>query len=131
MFLAESRPAYMSSAAEWPWWKRQYQRLLNEARVPMAEVAFTNFAKCRTATEEESNASLRLAKLCGEFFPPAALIRLLRPAAVLIASLQLDVGDVGDVLVVRWHGRTGVNEEGLRMENWLPHQAGRLRRIRL
>lgn len=130
VFLAESRPAYMASAKEWPWWKKHYGRLLDEGRVPISEVAFTNFAKCRTVTEEESNASLRLAKLCAEEYPPADLVRMLRPAALLIASLQLEVGDVGDVPVIRWNGRNSVDSEGYRLEQWLPRQGGRLRKIR-
>lgn len=129
-FLDESRPAYMASAAEWPWWRKHYKPVLDEGRVPMAEVAFANFAKCRTVTEEDSSASLRLARLCAESYPPAALIDLLRPAAVLLASLQLDLGAIGDVLVIRWNGRNGVDETGLKMANWLPRKGGRLRALR-
>lgn len=130
-FLAESRPAYMDSAAEWPWWKKHYGELLKKARVPMAEVAFANFAKCRTPTEEESSASIRLARLCAEVYPPRDLVRLLDPVAVLVASLQLDLGDVGDVLVVRWNGRNGLDDEGNRMSTWLPLQASRIHRRRM
>lgn len=129
-FLAESRPAYMASASEWPWWKKNYQPLLSKSRVHMDEVAFANFAKCRAATELESSLSVRLAKLCAEVYPPAALIRLLRPAAVLIASLQLDPGDVGDVLVVRWHGRTGRDDRGYRRTTWLEESARDVFRMR-
>jgi hypothetical protein len=129
-FLSESRPAYIASASGWPWWKKHYKPLLDEGRVPIGEVAFANFAKCRTVTDADSSASMRLARLCTETYPPAALIGVLQPAAVLVASLQLDVGDVGDVLVIRWNGRNGVDETGLKMANWLPRQGGRLRLIR-
>lgn len=129
-FLAESRAAYLASAPGWRYWKRHYAPLLDDARIPVEEVAFANVAKCRTATEIESGASVRLAKMCAQVYPPAGLVRLLQPAAVLLASLQLDVGDVGDVRVIRWNGRTGVDETGLMMKNWLPAEGGRLRRLR-
>jgi hypothetical protein len=128
-FLSESRPAYLSAVSGWRWWKKNYQPMLDEARVPIGEVAFANFAKCRTVTDVDSGASTRLARLCAKAYPPAALIGLLRPAAVLLASLQLDVGDV-DVPVIPWNGRNGVDANGVRMANWLPLEAGRLRRIR-
>jgi len=126
-FLSQSRPAYLDAVAGWSWWKKHYQPILDEARVPIREVAFSNFAKCRTVTDADSGASLRLARLCAQTYPPAALVAVLQPAAVLVASLQLDVGDVGEVLVIRWNGRNGVDDTGLRMANWLPQQGGRLR----
>ena len=104
--------------------------MLSEARCSIDEIAFANVAKCRTVTEEDSGASYRLAQLCSATFPPERLITLLRPAAVLVASLRLNVGDVPGVQVVRWNGRTGVDEGGNAMRNWLPFEAGRLRRIR-
>lgn len=73
--------------------------------------------------------SIRLADLCSKVFPPAALIGMLRPAAVLLASLRLDVGAV-EATVIRWNGRTGVDDAGNTMRNWLPYEAGRLRRVR-
>ncbi len=128
-FLSESRPAYLAAASGWTWWRKNYQPMLDEARVPVGEVAFANFAKCRTVTEVDSSASMRLANLCSKTYLPAALVAVLRPAAVLVASLQLNVGEV-DVPVIPWNGRNGVNADGLRMANWLPLEAGRLRRIR-
>ena len=129
LFLVESRAAYLASAPTWDYWNRNYAPLLNDARVPLAEVAFANVAKCRTTTEDDNAASVRLAKICSRVFPPEALISLLQPAAVLLASLRLDVG-VGDATIVRWNGRTGVDEAGSTMKNWLPYEAGRLRRLR-
>lgn len=128
-FLVDSRAAYMASAPTWDYWNRNYAPLLKEARVELSEVAFANVAKCRTTTEDDSAASIRLADLCSKVFQPAALIELLRPAAVLLASLRLDVGVV-DATIIRWNGRTGVDEAGSTMKNWLPYEAGRLRRVR-
>ncbi len=129
-FLTEATPAYMTSAAEWPWWKKHFKPVLDEGRVPMDEVAFANFAKCRTETEGDDDASMRLARLCAETYPPAALIRTLRPLAVLVASLQLDLGDVGDVMVIRWNGRTRQDETGSSKETWVRLKGGRLRTLR-
>lgn len=129
IFLVDSRAAYMASAPTWDYWNRNYALLLKEARVPLNEVAFANVAKCRTATEDDSAASIRLAALCAKVFPPAALIDLLRPAAVLLASLRLEVGAV-EATIIRWNGRTGVDDAGSTMKNWLPYEAGRLRRVR-
>ena len=130
VFLAESRVTYQSSAPTWDYWARNYQPLLSEARYLIDEIAFANVAKCRTVTEEDSGASYRLAQLCSATFPPERLITLLQPAAVPVASLRLNVGDAPGVQVVMWNGRTGVNEEGNAMRNWLPFKAGRLRKIR-
>jgi len=129
-FLRDSRAAYLTSAPTWDYWKRNYEPLLRKARVPLEEVAFANVAKCRTATEDDSAASMRIARVCSAAFPPSELVRLLRPAAVLLASLRLDVGDVGDVRLVRWNGRTGVDERGYTMNNWIEIEAARLHRIR-
>lgn len=129
-FLASSRDAYEASAPTWDYWRRNYQPLLDESRYSVREVAFANVAKCRTITEDDSAASVRLARICSIAFPPSELIAALRPAAVLLASLRLDVGERPGVTLLRWNGRTGVDDEGSTMKNWLPFRAGQLRRLR-
>jgi hypothetical protein len=129
-YLSDSTAAYLATAPTWDYWRRNYDPLLRKARVPIGEVAFANVAKCRTPTEDDSAASVRIAKLCAGEFPPAELIATLQPAAVLLASLRLDVGDVGDVRVIRWNGRTGVDEAGYRMSTWIEMEASKLHRLR-
>lgn len=120
----------VSSAVPFWWTKRNYDPLLHKARVPLGEVAFANVAKCRTVTEDDSAASVRLAQACAAAYPPSELIRLLQPAAVLLASLRLDVGETGDVKVIRWNGRTGVDENRHTMKNWIEIEATKLHRAR-
>lgn len=130
-YLRDSTAAYLNTAPSWDYWKRNYDPLLRRARVPIEEVAFANVAKCRTPTEDDSAASVRIAKLCAGEFPPADLISILQPAAVLLASLRLDVGDVGDIQVIQWNGRTGVDYAGYRRSTWIELEAAKLHRLRI
>lgn len=129
-FLTESTEAYLASAPTWDYWQKNYDKLLTQGRVPITEVAFANVAKCRTATEESSTASAKLAKACSKVYPPSELIAILKPAVILLASLRLDVGDIGEARLIQWNGRTGQDTDGNRMSTWIEVQSNRLRQAR-
>lgn len=121
---------YLASAPTWDYWKKNYGKLLSQGHVPITQVAFANVAKCRTATEEPSSASAKLAKACSKVYPPAELIAVLQPAVILLASLTLEPGDVGDARLIQWNGRTGTDVDGNRMTDWIEIQSNRLHEAR-
>jgi hypothetical protein len=45
--------------------------------------------------------------------------------------MRLDVGAAGDVQVIRWNGRTGVDDAGYRMSTWIEMEAAKLHRLRV
>ena len=138
-YLEAIRIAYADALPHWSRWRRHFRTLVQDyLGMSMADVAWTNLAKCRVAIHlgnKQRSAEARLTRLCQrEFVPIRELIEAICPALVLTCVLNAKPN--GDIvsswdspsvspLVFSWQGQSGHdrhNRDPLRrkLSEWAP-----------
>ena len=141
-YLKAARLCYEEALPLWSRWRRHFRTLVEDyLKMTIADIAYTNLAKCRVPIHQGARprqAEARLTRLCqSDFIPMREIVDIVRPTAVLVCVLR--AGRNGDIveswdgehsspLVYAWQGQSGHDQHNKtkgarRLHEWAPDMA--------
>ncbi len=135
-YLNSIRPTYEQALPSWSIWGRSFRPLVEDyLRKGIADIAYTNLAKCRLPIDRATEPLMRLCER--GFIPIRDVVDLVQPTAVLVCVLG--AGRSGDIvvswdseryspLVYPFQGRNSTDPAGRRRSEWAPEMARKVRR---